>query len=191
MQPWYSYVLNFFMLGFGTVSWAHLITAFVPPKNLMVIVGSLLLVVNLVFNTAPFSMEIMYDSKVYAVLAGFLSPVRYFIEANMVSDCMCLPQQYGFTTSNPNNPITVFDTLHLAMRDLSTRLRSCRGWYYGATRLLVIGFMIRAFTLLLIQVTYRRNRFFLQKLRDFNRYWVLQMTLCCILLYASVTLVTH
>ncbi len=197
LMPYASYVLNFFLLQFCFVAWGHLITAFVPPDNLAVIVGTILLSSGLLCSgfIRPLLMADVYSSKTAALLSGLISPVRYFVETMVVSDRLCLGGQYGFTTDASKIgtvPETVFDALHLAMNDkTSTRLGDCRnGWHYGKLRLLFTSLMVRALTLLVIQWSYRR-----QSISTFQshckRWFLLQLVIFLGLCYSSVWLILN
>ncbi len=195
LQHFLPYVLNFFFLQFGCVSHGHLITTLVPPDNLAVVIGSIMLSSGLLCSgfIAPLTMEKVYSSNLAALLTGLLSPVRYFAETFVVSDFLCLPKQYGYTVeaSDPDDvpPETVFDALNLAMNDRSTtRFSNCNGWYYGMIRLCVTGIMIRSLTLLVIQITYRRQSLSWRRCR-LNKWFILHMIIFISLFYISVRLI--
>lgn len=195
LQSYFSYVSNFFMLQWGMISWGHLLTVLIPPDNLTIINATMLVCAGLLCCgiSKPVTMEGLYNSKVVAIFAGLMSPMRYFVETLVVSDLRCLPEQYGFTKSNSTKiPDTALDVLHFAMDDESARYRSCDGWYYGALRLFVIGLMLRVLTLLFIQVTYRRQK--LQcRLMDRNKWALLSrgllIAIFASLLYTSILLI--
>ena len=199
LQSYISYVVNFFALQFGCVSWGHFITALVPPDNLSVIVGTLMLSSGLLCSghIPPITMFKIYNSRMTTILAGLATPVRFFVETFVVSDCMCIPKQYGFTVSSHYGdgdgdvPPTILDAMHLAMND-RTNTRSgttCKVWYYGSIRLLVVSSMIRALTLLVINFTYQQHKGVLLR---FNSKWIIcQLALIGILFYISITLILN
>jgi len=197
LQPLFPYVLNFFMLQWGMVSWGHLITVLIPPDNLTIIVGTVLMCASLLCSglSKPITTEAIYTSKPIALLAGFLSPSRYFIENYTVSDFRCLPEQYGFTKALSQTKFkkTSLDFLHLAMTDQSTRLRHCKGWYYGIIRMFFVGLTIRVLTLLLVQVSYRQQNILRCRCEEWSKYAIFQRGLLVLffsnLVYASVNLV--
>lgn len=175
LQSSAPYILSFFMLHWGMVSWGHLLAIIIPRENLIVTAATYILSTGLLTSgiAEPITMQDVYTSDTVALIAGLSSPIRYFVEGYVVSDLRCGPEQLGFTSSPQSDSsssvsVTAFHLLYLAMNDSESAIqRSCGGWYYGNLRIFVVGLMLRSFTLLLIQVTYtrRKMKFFIQDYR--------------------------
>ena len=82
-----------------------------------------------------------------ALFSGFFSVTRYFVEAMVVHEQRCLPQQSGFTihdlTATLPLQIGSFSLLQLAQNDESVVQRSCAGWYWSFWPAFLAGLTIR------------------------------------------------
>jgi hypothetical protein len=87
------------------------------------------------------------DSSVVALFSGFVSVTCYFVEAMVVHDQRCLPQQGGFTihdlTASFPLEIGSFSLLQLAQNDKSVVQRSCAGWYWSFWPAFLVGLTVR------------------------------------------------
>merc|ERR1711935_182788 len=81
------------------------------------------------------------------VLAGWISPTRFFVEGLAVGEYRCMPEQSGFTLEvdsfKRRSNTTVMSMMGLASHDLSAVRKSCNGWYWSVTPVILIGFTIR------------------------------------------------
>lgn len=150
------------MLGFVMSAWGQLFAVMVPPENLTVLSAPVLLGLNLLLSgvTKPSTFRQIYDNPYLAVFAGLLSPTRYFVETLVVSEVLCLPEQYGFTKPPEASKIdfTSLDILGLAQHDHHIQ-RNCNGWFYNTPVFFNTGILIRVLALIMIHITSKNNGF--------------------------------
>ncbi len=186
LQPLFSYAFNFFMLSFVMVGWGQLFALLVPPKNLTLVCGAILLCLNLLFSgvTKPTTFADIYNDPKLAMVAGLLSPTRFFVETLLVSHLRCFPEQYGFTKPPDSDmEFTALDKLNLAVNDEDSRIRDCNGWLPNTSILLVNGLMLRVLSLLIIHFSYRSNPNVYQTLFGQSKsYYIYQFSLLASLL---------
>ena len=160
----FAYILNFIMLGWGMTSWGHLLAIIVPAENLTLTSGTFLLCSSLICGgvTRPVLFKDIYRTHYIAVIAGLLSPSRFFTETLVVSDLLCLPEQFGFTRSaHATFTYSGLDNLQLAQLDESTHTdtdqRTCTGWYWGHFRVFLIGLSVRMISLLIVMYKWNKG----------------------------------
>ena len=135
-------------------AWGHLLAVTVPAENLILTSGTLLLCSSLICGgvTKPVLFEDIYMNKIIAIIAGLLSPSRFFTETLVVSDLICLPEQFGFTKSeNSTFNHSGLDRIQLGQLDRTTiSHQTCSGWYWGFVRVFLIGLSVRMISLLFV-----------------------------------------
>ena len=144
-------------------SWGHLLAIIIPAENLTLTSGTFLLCSSLICGglTKPVQFKDIYRSQYIAVLVGLLSPSRFFTETLVVSDLLCLPEQFGFTKSaDATFNYSGLEKLQLAQLDHSLHVgadqRTCKGWYWGHFRVFLVGLLVRMICLLM--VLYKWNK---------------------------------
>lgn len=148
LAKWHNYYINFLMLTWVSVLWALLIPLLVPSNNVVLAVGFYMAFFALLFSggTEPITYEKIYEQDSIAILSGFLSPTRFFVESLAVAEWRCLPSQSGFTVLQDaiNFPISYssFSLLHLAENDPNVVERTFNGWYWGVLPAFVVGLTI-------------------------------------------------
>lgn len=172
------------MLSFTMQAWGQLLAIILPPESMALISGAILLCLNLLFSgvTKPSTFAEIYNNPKLASMVGILSPTRYFVETLVVSDVLCLPNQFGFTKSSNATSIefTAFDILGLAQNDKDNIQQDCHGWYYAFPRLFMTGLMLRVLSLLMINFTYGSNgRGSWQLLRGHSKSAIVYLLLLC------------
>jgi hypothetical protein len=164
LAKWHNYYINFLMLTWVSVSWALLIPLLVPLTNVVLAVGFYMAFFALLFSggAEPITYEKIYEEDFIAILSGFLSPTRFFVESLAVAEWRCLPSQSGFTVSQDavNFPMTYSSTsfLHLAQNDPNVVERTFQGWYWGVLPAFMVGLTIRVLAGGLIHVSDRSKQ---------------------------------
>jgi len=163
-SSWYALIANFIMLGWICTSWAFLFSIIVPPKNLVLVTGFFMAFNGLLLGGGipPVEYKNIYDSEFLAVLSGFLSPTRYFMEAFVVNDFKVLPEQTGFTQGASSTKIPgdlkSFSKTHLGQRSSSVGTSSINGWFWGFLPAFFLGLTIRLLASVLIHATDRSQQ---------------------------------
>ncbi|CAB9506241.1 ABC transporter [Seminavis robusta] len=149
-----NYFVAFLLLSWLNNSWCLLFGSMLSPIYFQIILPEFLEFGGLIFGglTSPFLFSDIYQNSGIALLCGFLSPTRFFVEAMAVSEHQCMPIQSGFTVDRgaaPNFPLekSSFAIVGLAGNDLSVTdpNRRCHtGWYWYVAPDLVVGLAIRS-----------------------------------------------
>lgn len=175
-------------------AWGQLFAVIFPPENLMLLCGAVLLCISLLFNgiTKPFTFSEINTHSHLAILAGLLSPTRYFVEALVVSDVLCLPEQYGWTKDpqSSNIDFNALDQLGLAKKDVHVE-RNCRGWGYATPRLLITGLLLRVLALLIINIQYQSAGNIFKSMRGWNQEFIIYLVVLFIVFVALFTINIH
>jgi len=145
-----SYYIHFLLLAWLTVAWAMLLPMICPADSVVLIAGFFFAFCGLVFSGAfaPFEYKQIYENGGFKeILAGWLSPTRFFFEALTVGEYRCLPEQSGFTIeqSSLNRPAnsTMMYLMGYAGHDYNAVRWSCDGWYWSVVPVILIGITIR------------------------------------------------
>lgn len=176
LTTYFVFFLNYVLLAWTSASWSFFFAGFIPPANLSVTIGFFVAFCCLIFGGGlqPYDYEFIYTAPYYEVIAGIISPLRFFSESLIVSEYRCLPEQSGFTfdpniATNITNAESSFMTLGFALRDSDTVIqRSCNGWFWGALPFFMVGLMLRVISCALMHVQDRgpqAKKPFLQELR--------------------------
>lgn len=144
-----SYYIHFLLLAWLTVSWSMFLPMIIAPDTVALIAGFYFTFFGLVFSGAfpPLDYKQIYANTVTELLAGWLSPTRYFFEALAVGEIRCLPEQSGYTLETTSYARTATQTktiiAGLAGRDFNAVRHSCDGWYWSIIPVICIGLTIR------------------------------------------------
>lgn len=145
---------NYIMLMWLVVSWALFIPLLVPPGNAVLAVGFFMAFFGLLFSGGldPITYEDIYNSEIAAILCGFISPTRYFIEGVAVQEQRAMPVQSGYTVNSTsvNFPVEFvggFTLVGLAQNDSSVVQHSYNGWQWYILPALFVGLTVRLMAL--------------------------------------------
>ena len=145
-----SYYIHFLLLAWLTVAWSMLLPMICSPDTVTLVAGFFFAFCGLVFSGAftPFGYQQIYEEGgVKELLAGWISPTRYFFEALAVGEYRCLPEQSGFTIEtdslNRLSNSTMMSAIGYAGHDLNAVHRSCGGWYWSVVPVILIGLTVR------------------------------------------------
>lgn len=149
------YLWNFWMISWLSTSWALLLAILVPLDSVSTFVSFFMAFFGLLFcgKVSPGTYTNLYGSNpVLAVFAGFISPLRFFVEGLAVSEAKCLPAQSGFTVGpdafnypeyESNYPYENSLT-YMAHTDLtSVVVFSCDGWFWWVGAAFAVGITVR------------------------------------------------
>merc|ERR1712127_348502 len=179
ISSWFSFILNFAMLGWVSVSWSFLLSTVVPPKNIVVVLGGFLTFTNIFLTGAlpPWYHMDIYENDLRMLVTGFLGPGRYFVETFVISDFKCLPIQAGFTVDESTTSIPTkflsFEEIQVGHRDENVSEFSCQGWYGGYLPAFFVGLSYRLLALGLLHVVSRRKQSKTSFLRSLTKLSVL------------------
>eukprot|EP00525_Craspedostauros_australis_P013230 CAMPEP_0198112610 /NCGR_PEP_ID=MMETSP1442-20131203/4430_1 /TAXON_ID= /ORGANISM="Craspedostauros australis, Strain CCMP3328" /LENGTH=261 /DNA_ID=CAMNT_0043769443 /DNA_START=256 /DNA_END=1041 /DNA_ORIENTATION=- len=89
----------------------------------------------------------IYEGGFIELFAGWVSPLRFFIESISVGEYRCMPEQSGLTV----HPDTIgfprdqsaMSIAGMAGHDVNATIRSCSGWYWGVLPSVMVGVTIR------------------------------------------------
>ncbi|KAL7493376.1 hypothetical protein ACHAWT_002526 [Skeletonema menzelii] len=148
------YIWNFFMISWLSVSWALFLSLIVPPSAVTTVVGAWMAFFGLLFCglLPPGYFNTLYNNNVLAVFAGFVSPVRFFVEGIAVSEAKCLPVQSGFPAGENAFNRTEFErsypyfqwATYMGHTDLDgAQTFGCNGWYWWVGAAFAVGITIR------------------------------------------------
>lgn len=183
-----SFILNFFFLDWVVTAWGLFFPIFVQPNSVIVVTGIFLAFFGMQFSGMVdpllfvgkslysfFKLEIMhimfniayllfyadmYKDDYLGVIAGILSPTRYFVEQMAVVEQRALPVQSGFTYNNPINSGYSFRAMGHAQLDLATvQVQSNVGWYWPFLRQFMIGLTVRLLSFLFLHTFNRPQQF--------------------------------
>mmetsp|Transcript_15252 Transcript_15252/g.18569 ORF Transcript_15252/g.18569 Transcript_15252/m.18569 type:complete len:1068 (+) Transcript_15252:124-3327(+) len=146
----WNYLVNYLMLSWHCVSWALFLPLLVPNQNVVLVVGLFMSLFGLLFSgvLSPVQYEELYNNRGTEIFSAFVSPARFFIEAMMVSEFKCLPQQSGFTSNASNAQdfpaeLSSFALLNLGSNDNEITDVSCGGWWWFVLPSFLVGLTIR------------------------------------------------
>jgi len=146
-------LIPFVLMGWISSGWGLFFPIFSPPNHANIVTGVFVTFGCLLLSgsTAPFNYPGIYDSEFKGFLADSFGPLRFFIEAIVVSEYMSTPAQYGFTGQYPHGS-NLFDISGLAqLGDAKTRTsQSTRGWHWGIWPSICHGLAIRVLSLILV-----------------------------------------
>merc|ERR1712238_161998 len=145
-----SYYIHFLLLAWLTVAWAMLLPMICPADSVILITGFFFTFCGLVFSGAfaPFEYkQICENGGFKEIIAGWLSPTRFFFESLAVGEYRCLPEQSGFTIKRTslNRPAnsTMMYLMGYAGHDYNAVRWSCDGWYWSVVPVILIGITVR------------------------------------------------
>mmetsp|Transcript_17412 Transcript_17412/g.40037 ORF Transcript_17412/g.40037 Transcript_17412/m.40037 type:complete len:1463 (+) Transcript_17412:134-4522(+) len=160
-----SYYVHFLLLSWVTVGWSMLFPMICSPDKVPLIAGFFFAFCGLVFSGAfdPFSYKELYDSGGFKeILAGWISPTRFFFEALTVGEYRCLPEQSGFTiertSENRNSNNTMMSMMGYAGHDPSAIYRDCGGWYWSVGPVIFIGITVRYLAIGAMHICFRAQQ---------------------------------
>eukprot|EP00538_Stauroneis_constricta_P012480 CAMPEP_0119548188 /NCGR_PEP_ID=MMETSP1352-20130426/2157_1 /TAXON_ID=265584 /ORGANISM="Stauroneis constricta, Strain CCMP1120" /LENGTH=1292 /DNA_ID=CAMNT_0007593377 /DNA_START=125 /DNA_END=4003 /DNA_ORIENTATION=- len=150
LGSWASYFVHFLALTWVSVSWALFFPQVIPPENVTVVIGFFFAFCGLLLGGAfpPMTYKTIYDDGGFTELfSGWISPLRFFIEALTVGEYRCMPEQSGLTvaadTLNFPRSKAALSVSGMAGHDINATLRSCSGWYWGLLPSIFVGITIR------------------------------------------------
>eukprot|EP00532_Pseudo-nitzschia_australis_P020819 CAMPEP_0168291848 /NCGR_PEP_ID=MMETSP0142_2-20121227/6616_1 /TAXON_ID=44445 /ORGANISM="Pseudo-nitzschia australis, Strain 10249 10 AB" /LENGTH=897 /DNA_ID=CAMNT_0008239483 /DNA_START=9 /DNA_END=2702 /DNA_ORIENTATION=+ len=145
-----SFYIHFLLLAWLTVAWSMLFPMICSPDTVPLVAGFFFAFCGLVFSGAfsPFGYKEIYEEAGFKeVLAGWVSPTRFFFEALTVGEYRCLPEQSGFTiekeSSGRNSTSTMMRLMGYAGHDLNAVYWSCNGWYWSVIPAIFVGITVR------------------------------------------------
>jgi len=148
-----SSLLNYLMLGWISMSWGLFLPIVVPPKSVVLVISFFMVFFGLLCSGGfpPMEYEQLYnkENRFLGLLAGFLSPSRFFLETQIVQESRCLPPQSGFTLNEENAPGFEFEYNSFNTQDLAgysmpgVSNQSYKGWYWGVLPAFFVGLTIR------------------------------------------------
>lgn len=206
---WYSYYINFLALMWICVAWGLFIPLITPPENVVLVVGFFMAFFGLLFSGAlpPVEFSTLYEGNPFlALLSGFVSVTRYFVEGLTVHEQRCLPVQSGFTVDKYafNFPLDVSASAlaHLGQNDRSVIQQTCNGWYWGVLPAFAVGLTVRYLAAGVIHVSYRSKQakkplfstIFQQPLTKNRGFWefvVYVLGTILLILFTSWTILGH
>jgi hypothetical protein len=150
-----SFFVHFLLLAYLCVAWSLLISMVFQADQVILVAGFFFSFCGLLISGAfpPIQYKDMYeDGGFKELLAGWLSPTRYFYEALAVGEYRCMPEQSIFTITNEavNRPYdsSMIISLGYAGHDPTATRRSCNGWYWSVLPVILIGITVRYAALL-------------------------------------------
>jgi len=145
-----SYYIHFLLLSWLTVAWAMLFPMICSQDTVVLVAGFFFAFCGLVFSGAfaPIVYKKIYEEGgLTEIVAGWISPMRFFDEAIAVGEYRCLPEQSGFTikeiSRNRKANSTMMRELGYAGHDHNAVRWSCDGWYWSVLPVILIGFTVR------------------------------------------------
>lgn len=149
VASWFSFFVHFLMMQWVCVSWAIFIPMVIPSDNVSVLTAFFMSFTGLVISgiSPPVTYARIYSGGAVEFVAGWLSPVRFFIEALSVGEFRCLPPQSGFTIEEDSR---FYGSNSMQTRawlqgdhDVNSTVQSCDGWYWSVLPSLFIGVTVR------------------------------------------------
>lgn len=144
-------ILQFVLCGWISSAWGFLYALIVPPSIVVLVATCLTLFAAFCLggvSGAIITYSDIYKSAVNAVVAGFLSPVRFIVEALALNELKATPVQYGFTgytyLDTGTNPFSLgCEALGLGLNDAKVGKETTDGWYWTVPSSICIGISIR------------------------------------------------
>jgi len=138
------------MLMWLVVSWSLFLPIFVPPNNVVLVVGFFIAFFGMLFSGGlpPLLYKDLYESDATQIFSGMFSVTRFFIEGMTVQEMKAMPEQAGFTVrpesvNFPYSQAGSFAIAGVGQKDLSVLQESQYGWYWSALPALMVGLTIR------------------------------------------------
>jgi hypothetical protein len=154
-------ILQFILCGWISSGWGFLYALIVPPSIVVLVTTCAVLFTAFCFGGelgAIITYLDIYNSPVNAIIAGFLSPVRFIIEALALNELKATPVQYGFTgysyLDTGNNPFSLgCETLGLGLNDAKVGKQTTNGWYWTVPCSICVAISIRLVGFLMVSTT--------------------------------------
>ena len=171
------------MISWLTVSWALFLSLIVPPNAVATVVGAWMAFFGLLFCgiLPPGYFHTLYNNNAIAVFAGFVSPMRFFVEGIAVSAAKCLPVQSGFpadvnafnrTEFESSYPYSMPKTYMGRTDQDGSETFGCNGWYWWVGAAFAVGITIRIASVMAIHCAGRskqgKNPFLKEVAADFH-----------------------
>jgi len=162
--------LSFVLMAWVATSWALVFPIFIPPKNVVVVIGFSTLFFCALFSgtTPPALFQDIYSNKVTEFIAGMFSAARFYAETMIVSELRALPPQSGYTISEEirlnagaagvsgSDEVNAFNILGLAQNDVdNVSIQSSSGWYQQMLPPFLVGLTVRFLGVLLLHACNR------------------------------------
>ena len=103
LAGFWSFFVHFQLLAFLCLAWSILISMTLPPDQVTLAAGFFFSFCGLLISGAfppVLYADIYADGGFKEILAGWLSPTRYFYEALAVGEYRCMPEQSAFTITD-------------------------------------------------------------------------------------------
>jgi len=197
-------LLSFIMLAWVSTSWSLFFPLFIPPKNVVLVIGFFSVFFSILFSglLSPATFSDIYDNKITAFLSGMFSAPRYFIETMLVSELRTLPPQSGFTlpvykvsslegmitnfsldTSN-SRLLNAFNLANLAQHDMPEATNQTNsGWYYQILPPFFVGLTIRFGGALLLHTCNRSEQARTSIISELKRSVSYRIEICILLCF--------
>jgi len=197
-------LLSFIMLAWVSTSWSLLFPLFVPPKNVVIVIGFFTVFFGVLFSglLSPTTFSDIYDKKISAFISGMFSASRHFIETMLVSELRTLPPQSGFSLQVDNlvsldgiianfgvdtpdfRLLNAFNAVNLAQHDMpEASYQSNSGWYNQILPPFFVGLTIRFGGALLINTCNRPQQSKTSIISELKRSVSYRIEICVLLFF--------
>jgi hypothetical protein len=160
-------ILQFILFGWISSAWGFLYALIVPP-SIVILVATCLTLFNAFClggaSGAIISYHDTYTGDFNAILSGFLSPIRYIVEALALNELKATPVQYGFTgytgVDTGSNPFSFgCEILGLGLNDINVGKETTVGWYWSVPSSICVGISIRLVCFLMVSAVFHAYSF--------------------------------
>lgn len=194
-----SHYIHVLLLTWTTVGWAMLFPMICTPDNVIMVSGFFFVFCAIGFSGSfsPVSFKEIYaEGGIKEFVAGWLSPLRFFLEAITVGEYRCLPEQSGYTIETNSFFRLSNSTMMLlsgyAGHDFNAVRFSCDGWYWSVIPVLLIGITVRYLAIGAMHACFRGQQAKKPLIHACkkNRYVAAMILLYCIGLVALISVTT-
>lgn len=192
-----AFYINFLLLGWICVGWAIFLSVMVPPETVNVVVGFFMGFSGLLLSGGLEPIEYYETYRVGGIqelFSGLVSPMRFFVEMNAVSESRCLPEQTGYTLGvNATGFPAKYSTMALlgfGINDLENATRqNSNGWYTSVIPAICVGLCMRVLGLGAIHACGRSQQIKKSIWYDISKspqvkYCAILFTTCTVMLFA-------